>query len=199
MAVTNGYLTVSEARSLLGIGDNADDMHLELAIEAACRAIDDFCGRRFYNDSETRYYTPSDSSRLRVDDLVSVTTLKTDAGGDGTYETTWTTSDYRLGPDNASTDGRPYTEVRRAPSGSYTFPLVDRGVEIVGTFGWPSAPPKAVKQAAAMQAARLFKRSTEAPFGVAAVGLDGTAMRLMAKLDADVEMLVRPYRKMRVA
>lgn len=199
MAISNGYLTLSEARGYMlpSGGDTNDDTRIEIAVEAASRAIDDFCRRRFYTSSDTRYYTASRNDLLYVDDLVSVTTLKTDAGSDGAFETTWDSSDYLLKPFNANTDGRPYTQIASA-AGGRAFPTVDRGVEIVGSFGWPSVPT-AVKQACALQAHRLFKRGTEAPLGIAGLGFDGSGMRLMSKLDPDVELLVKPYRRLLVA
>lgn len=197
MAITDGYATLAEARGyILPAGaDTADDTRIEIAVEAASRAIDDFCNRRFYNASETRYYTAANSGTVYVDDLVSVTTLKADTSGDGTYDTTWATSDYLLEPFNASTAGRPYTRITVSPQGTQTFPSCRRGVEIVGTFGWPSAAPTTVKQACLIQAFRLFKRATEAPMGIAGMGIDGGGMRLMAKLDPDVELLVKAYKK----
>lgn len=200
MAITNGYLSLDEARGYIlpNGADTDDDIRIEIAVEAASRAIDEFCRRRFYTATETRYYTPSDGSLVFVDDLVSVTTLKTDAGGDGTFETTWAASDYNLGPYNANTDGRPYTKIERAHSGSYAFPDgVRRSVEIAGSFGWPSVP-SAVKQACAIQAQTFFKRATEG--GAPIVSMDGGTMPSSSKyLDRSVELLVRPYRRRLVA
>lgn len=200
MAITNGYVTLDELKSYMGIGDTNDDTELEVAAEAASRAIDRFCRRFFYSDTQTRYYSASDrigTRGLRVDDLVSVTTLKTDAASDGTFENTWTSDDYWLTPHNANTDGRPYTCVERRPTGSFAWPSGPRSVEIAGTWGWPAVPTD-IKQATAIQATRLFKRAMEAPFGVAGVSFDGGGIRLLNRLDADVEMLVSPFRQIAV-
>lgn len=172
------YCTVEELKSRLGITATTDDFELRLAVEAASRSIDDHCGRRFWRNAagspETRLYAADDWYRCCVDDLVSVSTLKTDSGGDGTFETTWQTSDYQLRPVNTvrATDTWPYTEIRAV--GSQTFPLAtgygsrDERVQIAGVFGWP-ATPAAVKQAALVLAAEVFKLK-DAPFGVAAMG-----------------------------
>lgn len=196
MAITNGYLTLSEAKSYLDIEDTDDDIHLEIAVEAASRAIDDFCNRRFYSATETRYYTACDSLELAVDDVVSVTTLKTDPGSDGTFEETWSASDYLLAPFNANTDGRPYTRILVADDGDYTFPVVTRGVEIAGSFGWPSVPT-AVKQACGIQTNVFFRQVTQGAAPV--VTMDGTTFGSSKFLDRTVELLLSPYRRMVVA
>ena len=54
--------------------------------------------------------------------------------------------------------------------------------------------PAVVKQAGLLQAARLFKRQS-ATFGIAQVGTidGGQGMRLLARLDPDVELLLAAY------
>ena len=120
MAITNGYCTAAELKSWLGITDATDDTILEVAIESVSRWIDDYCWRRFYKNTEdeTRYYTAPSSYYLHTDDIVSITTLKTDDDGDRTYETTWATTDYDLIPYNATVLGVPYTSIVVSPEGS---------------------------------------------------------------------------------
>lgn len=195
MPITNGYLTLPEIKSYLNIGDTADDTELEIAVEAASRAIDRYCNRHFYSAVETRYYTPDRPARLRVDDLVSVTTLKTDPDGDGTYQTTWTAADYVFEPYNAGTDGRPYTVLRAATGGAYSFPAgVPKSVEIDGTFGWPAVPTD-VKQACAIQAAKIFQISKDGGGGFSDFGTAGGSAG-SRYLERSTEMMVRPHRKL---
>lgn len=194
MAITNGYLTLAEAKTYLQIDDTEDDTALELSVEAASRAIDEWCGRRFYqSDGETRYFDADAYDLLWVDDLRTVTTLKTDPGGDGTYELTWSSSDYRLQPHNAATDSEPYTQVARAHNGSYSFPVgVPKSIEVVGDWGWP-AVPDAIKHACSIQTAVFFKRATEG--GAPIVTMDGTTIGASRFLDRTVELLLTPYRR----
>jgi hypothetical protein len=145
------------------------DLMLETALEAVCRAIDDYTGRRFYSTTGTRYYTAEDSQCLPIDDLLAVSTLKTDEDGDGTYETTWSSTCYYLQPDNASHFGQPFWELAVANNSSVVFPTdVKRGVEINGTWGYnqTTAVPAPVRKATLFQAARDF-RAIEAPLGTA--------------------------------
>lgn len=197
------HLSVLKARS--DISDTADDTELGEALDTASRLIDEWCGRRFYVDDDTsqvRYYTTSDAYELVVDDVVTVTSVETSADPTvATWATAWATpTDYLLWPYNAaqnSEDQRPYTRIVATPGGRYTFPTHPRGVKVTGKFGWP-AVPDAVEQACALQAARLFSRQ-DAPFGVASVpSFDGAGMRLLSRLDADVELLLRPYQRVTV-
>ncbi len=172
MAITNGYLTLSEIRGWVGLPDThtADDVRLEEAINAASRYIDDLCGRRFYANTadETRYYTATREDRLTgrdgLDDIYAITTLKTDEDGDRTYETTWAVTDYDLLPLNAALDGEPYTRIETSPDGDYSFPTHAKGVQIVGKFGWNSCPA-VVKRACYILAAYLWKQK-DTPLGV---------------------------------
>jgi len=160
MTITNGYCSLVELKTQLGIEltDTDDDDELEPVVEAVSRWIDDKLGRRFYAASETRYFTATNTDYVIIDDLLSLTTLKTDTSGDGTYNQTWTNSDYRLHPRNASTDGEPYRMIRRAPQGSYYFPDVLDGVEVAGSFGYASSTPSAIKQACLIASERVWKR-----------------------------------------
>lgn len=173
------YATVEELKSRLSITDTGDDYELHAACFAASRAIEQACGRHFWRtaNTEVRTFTPDDYYCLKLppfSDLVSVTTLKTDSGGDGTFETTWAASDYQLLPLNATAapEQRPYREIKAV--GSQLFPLPylslsrnDR-VQITGVFGWPSVP-YGIKQAALLLAAETF-RLKDAPLGVAGFG-----------------------------
>lgn len=199
MAITNGYCTLAEIKTRLGIADSTEDTVLEALVEAVSRAIDDYCQRRFYAATQTRYYTAWRPDRLLVDDLLSVTTLKTDDDGDGTFETTWATTDYLLAPYNAQLESvpQPYTTVEVSEQGDYSFPCTRRGVEIAGSFGFSSTTPNVVKNACLFQAA-LEHRSTDAPLGVSGNDDIGQTVRLTA-LHPVTRRLLEPYRRITVA
>src|SRR5262245_2981420 len=139
------YVQVEEMKSTIELsGTSFSDEDVKMALRAACRGIDEACDRRFYLDTadQTRYYSPRDAWVLEVDDISTITSLKTDAGGDGTFEQTWTVNtDYVREPLNAAADNRPWTKLCVHPSGAYYFPTYyPRSVEIVGKFGWPQVP-----------------------------------------------------------
>jgi hypothetical protein len=151
---TGLYCNLDTLKRRISVPDADDDAELERIITAVSRAIDGYCGRRFYAATQTRTYTATRGDRILVDDLLSVTTLKTDEDGDGTYEVTWQASDYRLKPSNAVADGEPYWQIVVSPNGSHSFPCrVDEGVQVAGSWGYSSATPPVVEDACLAQSA----------------------------------------------
>jgi hypothetical protein len=174
-------------------GETYADADVAVALEAASRGIDKVCNRRFWADADAtqiRYYEPLSRDLVRVDDLVTLTTLATDPGGDGTYEETWTVNiDHVLEPYNAPADARPWELISRHPNGNYLFPVgVPRGVKVTGKFGWAAVPP-AIVQATTILASQLVRRAREAPFGIVSIGFDGAAVRI-ARSDPNIMFLV---------
>jgi len=204
MAITNGYATLADVKSGFRIQDDVDDVLLELSIEAASREIDGYCERVFYNaGTATRVYIPTDTFYTETDDIISVTTLKTSSTGE-TFDTTWSPSgDYQLEPLNGISGGligHPATRIRAI--GSYLFPLWspknvnshEATVQVVGVFGW-SAVPTAIRQATIILAMRQFKRY-DTPLGVS---FDELGALRVGRVDPDVEKLLMPYKKVRMA
>lgn len=204
------YATLAELKGDIGIpsADTADDVTLQLALDAASAQVDRFCDRSFSATSATRLYRvpgPAWPGRPAVPvtvvevDPISTTvglTVTTDDNDDGTFETTWTiNTDFRLEPINAAADGRPWTRLVALGTRWWPRTFYHPGVSVAASFGWPGGvAPAPVKEATIRQAARLWKRK-DAPFGVAGSVEFGSEMRLLAKLDPDVESLLRPYRR----
>ena len=203
MSITNGYATLANVKAALRIQDSVDDALLDISIEAASREIDGWCERVFSQSTATRIYRPTDVFTVEVDDLQSITTLKTDADGTGTFGTTWSTADYQLNPLNGIAGGitTPYTTLRAI--GSYLFPIYEprnvnaneASVQITGVWGWPSIPT-AVKQACIILSMRQFKRY-DSPTGV--MGFGDLGVMRVGRVDPDVEKLLMPFRKMSFA
>ena len=203
MSITNGYATLANIKAALRIQDSVDDALLDISIEAASREIDGWCERVFSQSTATRIYRPTDVFTVEVDDLQSITTLKTDADGTGTFGTTWSTADYQLNPLNGIAGGitTPYTTLRAI--GSYLFPIYEprnvnaneASVQITGVWGWPSIPT-AVKQACIILSMRQFKRY-DSPTGV--MGFGDLGVMRVGRVDPDVEKLLMPFRRMSFA
>lgn len=175
--------------------DTTDDTRLSAVITAASRAIEAYTGRVFYATTATKYFQADAGCELLLDeDLLSVTSLKTDEDGDRTYEITWAATDYDLEPANSA----PYTRIHTTPRGNYSFPLHRRGVEIVGSWGYcaTGSHPETIEEACILQAVKLFKRP-EAPFGV--LGTPETGVVRVPRMDADVKALLGPYVRIRIA
>lgn len=196
MALTNAYCTLSDLKTSLGIDDIQDDTSLEAAIMAASRMVDDYTGRFFYKDGTTgapvtRYYTAQDWWTTNVDDIIHISEIATDDNFDQLYTTVWANDDYMVEPVNNPRRGWPWT--RLLAIGAYIFPFnLPQSVRVKGVWGW-SAVPQEVQMATKIQAARLFVRR-QSPFGIAGSPDIGT-VRLGSRLDPDVEVLLRPFRK----
>jgi hypothetical protein len=201
VAITNGYCTLQQLRDHFGdSGASLPTSLLERAINAASREIDEFCGRRFWIDEtvQTRLYRPEFDDLVWVDDIATRTGLviKTDSTGDGTYATTWATTDYELQPLNADVNGGAYCWTRIAAVGRYRFPTTGQypGLQLIGKGGWSAEPPE-VEQACIIRSAALVKRF-ESPFGVAGAGEFGV-MRI-SRRDVDVYALLHSLMRLDV-
>lgn len=184
------YVTTDEAKAYLRIPstDTEDDVRLGLDAAAASRAIDRATHRQFgkLDAAAARFYTAQyDADRgwfVTIDDLQDLT------GVEVTSNST-TITDYRPAPLNAASEGDPYTELvfggTVRPATSYG------GVSVTAVFGWTTVPDT-IKDATLLQTARFFKRA-DAPFGVAGSPESGSEMRLLAKVDPDVAVMVSDY------
>ena len=206
MAIVNGYATLAEVKAAARITDNIDDSLLETAIESSSRDIDAYTERVFFNTGATavtRIYIPENIYLLETDDIISVTSIKTDTTGEGGFDQTWATTDYQLEPLNGLAGGiaTPFTRVRAV--GDYLWPIYEprdinagqASVEIVARFGFASIP-SAIKQATILSSLRAYKRY-ESPTGV--LGFSDIGVVRVGRLDPDVERLIQPYRKIRFA
>lgn len=136
------YATIADLKGVLGITSTTDDTVMRKMLEAASRSIDHYCNRFFYTQSATKYF--DGAKTLWVPDLLSITTLKTDEDGDGTYENTFQVAtepiDYLLygtGLED-SYNTYPKTRIEIAENSDYgSFASgVKRGVQIVGLWGY---------------------------------------------------------------
>lgn len=204
MAITNGYATLNEVKAAARITDSVDDTLLELSVESASRQIDRACDRIFYNaGTATRVFLPTDPYLTEIDDLVSISSIKTSSAADGNFDVTWTSTDYELNPLNGRSGGSywPYTDIKAI--GDYLFPVWttnttnsnEATVQVTGVWGW-SAVPIDIKQATILLALRQFKRY-DSPLGVAGFG-DIGAIRV-GRIDPDVDALIHPFKKISAA
>lgn len=189
------YGTVAALKARLGITDAVDDDAIAAALDAVSRWIDNYCNRHFYSVEATRYYTPTYTDHVMIDDCVSLSAVATDADYDRTYSATWAAADWELEPVNAAADGAPYDALHVAPDGDYNFPLRRRGARLTGVWGWPAVPGP-ITEAALLQGARVFKRR-DTPQGVMGSAELGY-VRVSYRLDPDVQQMLDPYRAIAV-
>lgn len=170
---------------------NAKDDLVEQAVAAASRMIDERCGRSFLRDSAAtarifpaldRIVTSGSEQTIRVDDFVALATVETQS----TFGGAWTAvTGYEPRPDNAAVGDRPYTEI------AYRAGWLSESmrVRVTARWGWPSVPD-GVAQAAALLAARLYRRK-DSPEGV--LGSSEWGAVRVSRFDPDVEGLIAPY------
>jgi len=205
MAWAPDYCTAAELKAYVRIGDTADDTQVALAIAAASRAVDRFCSRNAMRrqfglvaSAEARYYTAHyDDARLRwvveIDDLMTTTgfAFAVDSNADYTYSGSITA--YDLKPMNAAARAKPWTELVVRPT-STVFPTdAEDMVKVTAKWGWTSVPDP-VKQATLLQASRLLSRR-DSPYGIAGSPETGSEMRLLAKVDPDVEVALVDFKR----
>ena len=206
MAMTNPYASLSDVKAAARITDSIDDSLLEIAIESSSRDIDAYTERVFFSSGATavaRVYIPQDIYLVETDDIISVTTIKSDSGGNGTFDITWAVTDYQLEPLNGLAGGIATPATRIRAIGDYLWPVYEprnvnsnqASVQVTGVFGFASVPV-AIKQATILASLRAYKRY-ESPTGV--LGFSDMGVVRVGRLDPDVERLVAPYRKIRFA
>ena len=150
--MTNSYCGLSTFKSagVVNITGTGNDTRLREYLEVASRHCDDYCLRRFYAQIATRYFSGNGKIRMKLPaDLVAVTSLKEDQGGDAVYETTWAVTDYELGPwegqfpanpATATVDmAAPYTEIAvndRSTGTMSDFTVGQKRFELIGKWGY---------------------------------------------------------------
>lgn len=193
------YVETEELRAFLRINDSVDDTQLGLAISASSRAIDVSCNRQFGKVAvaEQRFYSARyDWSRVRwiveIDDLMDATGFAAEVQ-DADGNTVGTIDDYVLEPRNAASNARPWTQLM-VRSGSAAKPIGRQDeVAVTALWGW-SAVPNTIKTATLLQSSRFHARR-ESPYGVAGSPNLGSELRLLARLDVDVAVMVGAYRR----
>ena len=141
--MTNAYADITTLKStgVLNISGTGYDTRLRELLEAVSRLIDQYCNRHYYVLVATRKFDGNGGTELSVQDLISVTSLKTDDNKDRTFETTWASTDYLLYPSNADPTkdwGRPYSRVLVdiEAGNEDTFTAGMQTVQIEGKWGF---------------------------------------------------------------
>lgn len=195
------YITERELLDYIKSGADTNNPTTLSAISAASRQVDAFCGRTFYQNETSLYYTACSTQdpRIQIDDLATSDGLTVDVDGnrDGSYATSLTiNTDFVLEPRNqqfGGIAGWPYTALCSTrllvfPIRYYLYQLDT--VRVTGTFGWATVPDP-VKQATKIIAAQFYKLA-DAPLGVAGWGAYGD---IRVREIPQAASLLGPYRK----
>jgi len=194
----NAYISLADFKTRFAVQgtDAARDAQIDDVIQGVSRFIDNYTGRYFYSTAadEKKYFSATECDMFFPEiDITSITTLKTDDDGDGVYETTWATTDYRTQPINRLANYTPISWITITPNGTKTFPVHYGGIEIDGKFGYCllSNVPDVIREACYLQSFRIWMRQS-APFGVVGSSEMGQLV-VIAKLDPDVELMLSAY------
>lgn len=95
-------------------------------------------------------------------------------------------------PYNADSKGMPYSGLVFAAGTALS--TAEGQMKVNAKWGYVTSIPPGVKALTLMQALRWFKRK-DAPFGVAGADAMGNSMRLLNKLDPDVDVGLSAYRR----
>ncbi len=226
MTISSGYCSSTESQAWIAEGKTFTSTQLakiDIAVEAASRMIDEFCNREegaFIAEtaSTARVFAPVSFAQVYTDDISTSAgiTIKVDSSGTGTYDQTWSSTDYQLEPVNAIVKGRPINQLRAVgakffPIFDYASPWVTVGanrtfyvgsaapsinrtgqatVQVTATWGWP-AIPMPIKQATIIQAGMIYQ-AQDAPAGLAG-SPDFGQVRYPTGLHPSALLLVKPY------
>lgn len=194
MAIGDSYAELSDLKDRLNVTDTTFDTQLTSVLAAVSRAIEAFCHRQFNTDNvaTARTYYPVNAGMVHVDDFHVDTGLvvETDDNDDGTFETTWDSSDYQLEPLNRLRHGETWPWWRIKAVKSRDFPIKRRAtVSVTAQWGWSSVP-ESVREACLIMASETFKLK-DAPFGVAGFGDFGV---VRVRDNPKAASLLVPYR-----
>ena len=192
MAWKPDYITSTELKNELKITDATDDVWVGFVVTAASRAVDRHTRRQFglLAAPATRQCGPAtyrcelDRWVVPIPDLMTDTGLVVEIGGDAVL-------DSELEPVDAPDELRPWTRLLLAEGAAPTWPTRGRRIAVTATWGW-SAVPTTVKTATLLQAQRFYARR-DSPYGVAGSPDLGSEIRLLAKVDADVAVMLTDY------
>ncbi len=198
------YATLANLKAAVGISDATDDTLLQMALDAATTLIDDHTNRTFVvaGSATTRYFTASSGTRVEIDDVYTGTGLVVTSYNVAVpAAVAYVSAGYLLGPVNAVAEGRPWTFLTHAagwntgaPWGGYLSTSTD-AIGVTARWGFAATVPTAIGQACLLQASRIFARR-HSPYGVSGSPEMGGELRLLAKVDPDVAVLLRPYVRM---
>lgn len=189
------YSSEYQLAEWLNIGDLDDNTRLTVALEAAKRGIDLWCGRTFTTDTvaSARYFYPQTWTTCPIDDAWEVSSVATDNAEDGTYGTVWAAGDWMAAPVGgigpAGTTGWAYTSIVAVESREFSQTRRPY-VKVTAKWGWADTPAD-IHLASLLFAAELFKLH-EAPLGTSWTG-EGVGFTI--RQNRPLRDLLTPYRK----
>jgi hypothetical protein len=196
MAIGDAYITEDELSAYLGVTDNDDATLMTAACVAASQTVEQFCQRQFNKTTTAgaRQFEARTPWKVDVDDFHTVTDLvvATDESDSGSWDTTWSSTDYTLVPAGGvelGVTGFPFRQIRAVEARRWPCSTGRFRVQVTAQWGW-NAVPGSVTEATKMIAARIFNTKS-APLGVASF-TEGIVLRVKEDVP-QAAMLLRRY------
>lgn len=191
------YITIQDLKGWRRDTTTANDIELSAIVTAASRWVDSRCGRVFSTDSTAtaRYFTPTNPYLVPIDDAHEITAVAVDDADDGTYSTSWSSTDWQARPVNQrgpqGQTGWPYTSIVAVEARRFDLGSLRPSVKVTAKWGWSAGVPDDVKQATLMIAARLYElRNTPLGLSGGSVEFGPVAVRDLR----DIDGLLSPYK-----
>lgn len=134
----NVYAPTNDIKAAANIRGTIDDELILDTAEDVSREIDLECGRHFFEMTATKFWTAESADCCVVTDLLSVSNLRTDAGHNRDYSSTFNSTGFELAPFNATMQSppQPYWRIETTPQSTNSFPMNRRGVRVTGSWGY---------------------------------------------------------------
>lgn len=182
------YITDELLKTELKITTDDDDTWIGLCASAASRAVDRHTFRQFGLLAEpvalvcpAQWWPDRRRWAVALPDLMTTTGLVVEVDGAAV-------TGYRLEPVNAALEGKPW-EWLLLPYDTADVPVEpDYDVDVTARFGWADLPD-VVAPATLLQAQRFYARR-DSIYGVAGSPTMGSEIRLLAKVDPDVGVML---------
>lgn len=194
------YITLEQYRTRYGITLGDKDLRLVEHITSASRRVDGICHRTFgphTGAATARYFRPLSCGLLPIDDAYEITAVAADDSDNGTYSTTWTTTDYETDPANGvGPDGQtgwPVTMLRAVATLTFPTTTTRRAVKVTGKWGWAAIPADVIEATYLLTARLAYEVAV--PGGTTPpnveFGLPGSPLQRPYTAEA----LLKPYRR----
>ena len=224
--MTTNYASLADLHTVLGVAitDTANDLAMQMALDAAASAIDRVTNRSFAaqdTNATTRYYS---TVREHGEEVFLLPSMQFSYWYpySGDWSWFWTTPERKVWVDDLFLTNQLITDIVVKDHTTQAVITLDRGWPLnASAKGKPytallflsSQPmprgegqvdvtakfgwptvPTTIKAATILQAERYFKRK-DAPFGVAGADAMGNSMRLLPGLDRDVDNMLNDYKR----
>lgn len=197
--VKDGYITLSDLRSYLGVKSASDDGLLTQCIDDAQKWIEEYTNRVFVAETATKYFGSDsldyrNSSILIIDDdLLTITTLTNGDTNVIAAANYWLGSvdDHRLNRN----DGTPHHGIQLTNDGGYSWTWnTDGWVSILGTWGYSTTAPADIQQAMRQLSAYDYRLKDSQIFDITAMPEQGV-IQIPKGIPTGVYKIVNKYRK----